>query len=225
MDGAKDVFAVVFGTERKRDLGAEYDAGLRKYPWYSYADPTDPESGRVLYRNEETGVVTEHKPADFDARAPPDARMVPLNTEATAVSVVAPTLSAYQRMIAALGDAPLIRVLAQAGQAVAESPVGEAAAKVRDKVKDKVEDAREVWETSQHPLVVNVSYTVDSLMAESESGRALREIQQLDSGFDPHAFLEEMQVREGQATALMQRLLLLRIGSTLPWAAHASSTQ
>lgn len=195
MDSAKDVFAVVFGTERKRDLGAEYDAGLRKYPWYSYADPTDPESGRVLYRNEETGVVTEHKPADFDMRAPPDARMVPLNMEATAISVVAPQLSAYQRMISALGDAPLIRVLAEAGQAVAASPVGEAAAKVRDKVRDKVEDAREVWETSQHPLVVNASYAVDSLMAESESGRALREIQLLDESFDSHAFLEEMQVR------------------------------
>jgi hypothetical protein len=191
-EGLKDVFAVVFGVERKRDLGAEYDAGLRKYPWFEFQDPHDE---KVYYKNEDTGVVTEHKPADFDLRAPASARMVATNMEASALTVVAERQTPWQRTVSALGSTPVIAAMLHVGEAVAASPVGQAAKSVKTKVADKVEDAREVWETSQHPLIVNAAYAVDSLMAETESGRALREIQLLDSGFDQFSFVEEMTVR------------------------------
>lgn len=41
-------------------------------------------------------------------------------------------------------------------------------------------------------LIVNSSYMVDNLLAETEHGRALREIRQLDTGFDEYSFLQEM---------------------------------
>jgi hypothetical protein len=43
---------------------------------------------------------------------------------------------------------------------------------------------RQVWETSQHPLIVNASTVVDTVLAESEQGRAMRTIHALDPGFD-----------------------------------------
>ena len=57
-------------------------------------------------------------------------------------------------------------------QAVAASPVGAAARAVQTRVSDRIEDAREVWETSQHPLIVTASSAVDTVLAESEQARA-----------------------------------------------------
>jgi import inner membrane translocase subunit TIM44 len=71
--------------------------------------------------------------------------------------------------------------------------VGARVKAAKAKVSDKVEDAREVWETSQHPLVVNASFVVDSVLAETEQAKALREIQQLDAGFDQYSFVKDMQ--------------------------------
>ena len=41
-------------------------------------------------------------------------------------------------------------------------------------------------------LVVNASYVVDNLLAETEQGRALTAIGALDAGFEPYAFVQEM---------------------------------
>lgn len=58
-------------------------------------------------------------------------------------------------------------------QAVAASPVGTAARAVQTRVSDRIEDAREVWETSQHPLIVSASSAVDTVLAESEQARGV----------------------------------------------------
>jgi hypothetical protein len=188
-EAAKDVLAVTLGMERVRDVGAEYDAGLRAYPWTEYVDG----AGARSYRNADTGVSTPAKPADFDARAPASARGVAVDGGARAVAAAAaPAPGAWARTLAAVSDTPLIAALRGAGAAVAASPVGAAAARARAAVADRVEDAREVWETSQHPLVVSASSAVDALTAETESGRAIRELTAQDAAFDAHAFVDEM---------------------------------
>jgi hypothetical protein len=144
MEGVKDVLAVTFGVERKRNLAAEYDMGLREYPWIEYMDPS---TNAYAYKNLDTNVVTDKKPLDFDKRASPSARIA-TNTEQSALSVVAPKITPWERTLEAVTNAPIISSMLSVGAAVASSaPVQ----KVKEKVANKIEDAREVWETSQHP--------------------------------------------------------------------------
>jgi hypothetical protein len=42
-------------------------------------------------------------------------------------------------------------------------------------------------------LIVNAAYAVDSVIVESDQGRAMREIKKIDVNFDQHAFLDELQ--------------------------------
>lgn len=143
----KDVLAVTFGVERRRDLGAEYDMGLREYPWIEYVDPA---TSKTMYSNRDSGIVTEMKPHDFDARAKPTSR-IDVDAGATAITVVKTEKSAWQRTLDSVTNAPIISSILAAGEAVAAGPVGQQMSKVKAKVTDKLEDAREVWETSQHP--------------------------------------------------------------------------
>lgn len=150
MEGIKDVLSVTFGVERKRNLSAEYDMGLREYPWIEYMDPS---TNAHAYKNLDTGVVTDKKPLDFDKRASPSAR-VATNTEQSALSVVAPKVTPWERTLEAVTNAPIISSMLSVGAAVAASaPVQ----KVKEKVANKIEDAREVWETSQHPYVNTIA--------------------------------------------------------------------
>jgi hypothetical protein len=41
-------------------------------------------------------------------------------------------------------------------------------------------------------LVVNSSHLVDAMLTETEQGKALREMKQLDPGFDEFHFIQEM---------------------------------
>lgn len=41
-------------------------------------------------------------------------------------------------------------------------------------------------------VIVNAAYVVDSVMAETEQGRAIKEIKSIDSGFDEFSFIAEM---------------------------------
>lgn len=143
----KDVLSVAFGVERKRNVEKEYDMGLRAYPWVTYEDPA---TKAPLYRNEDTGVVTPHKPLDFDKRATP-ASFRGTNEAATALMKVAPELSAWERTLRALGATPVIQRLLEAGEEVKKSSVGLAAQRVRARASEVREDLQEKWETSQHP--------------------------------------------------------------------------
>lgn len=147
VEDAKDVLAVTFGTRRQRDVGKEVDMGLREYAWVSYEEPG---TGRVLYRNTETGLMTEMQPSDWEQRSRASSRLT-VNTEATAVSVVAGVRSPWERTLDSLYRTPIITGLLEVGQAVADSPVGQAAGKVKAKIDDAKEAALEKWETSQHP--------------------------------------------------------------------------
>jgi hypothetical protein len=150
-DDAKDVLSVTFGVERSRDLAAEYASGERPYPWVTYVEPgTD----KRLYRNTESGVVTEIQPPDWATFATAAHELTP-DVDASAVATVRTQATAWERTLDAVSRAPLVSALVDAatvaGAAVAASPVGQAAGKAKARVADKIEDARETWETSQHP--------------------------------------------------------------------------
>jgi hypothetical protein len=200
VEDAKDVVSVAFGLERKRDVAREYDLGLRAYPWVCYRDPA--RGGELTYRNRETGLATEVKPADFDARAGPGAFLV-LNEEATGVAVLpgggagdgglggaagAAARAGLRRVRDGLSAGPVGQGLKAAAEAVAASPVGAAVGSLKG-VRDRYVES---WETSQHPLVVSSSYVVDSVLAETEHGRAVRAMLQIDAGFSEHDFVQEM---------------------------------
>lgn len=149
MEDIKDVVAVTFGVTRQRDIGKEVDMGIREYAWVSYVDPA---SGKTLYRNTDSGLVTEMQPSDWEQRSKASSRLT-VNTEASALAVVSPTRSPWERTLDSLYGTPIISGLLQVGEAVAASPVGQAAGKVKAKIEDAKEVALEKWETSQHPYV------------------------------------------------------------------------
>ena len=150
-DDALDVLCVAFGWERRRDVVAEYASGERAYPWVSYEEPG---SGRRLFMNRESGVLTELQPPGWERFASAASQVTP-DTESSALASVAAQSSAWERTLSAVSRAPLVAALVEAagaaGAVVAASPVGQAAGRARVAVEDKVEEAREVWETSQHP--------------------------------------------------------------------------
>jgi hypothetical protein len=142
-DNILDVIHVTLGLERKRDITAEYASGERPYPWVSYADAA---SGKTLYFNRDSGVVTEIQPPDWERFSTPSSYVTP-DADTGAVQAVPQPPSMFERTVAALGAAPLIDSAAAVGKAVAESPVGVAAAAVKSRVSDRIEDAREVRPT------------------------------------------------------------------------------
>jgi hypothetical protein len=187
-EDVKDVFSVAFGLSRSRDVGKEVDMGLRAYGWSRYVDPS---SGTTLYRNADTGLVTEVEPPDWGARST-SASVLSVDGSSTAIALHKPTVSPWERTLASLYNTPIIQGLLVVGEAVKASPVGTAAKAAATRVSDAKEAALESWETSQHPLIVNSSYVVDSMMSETDHGRALRGIRSLDAGFDEYSFVVDM---------------------------------
>jgi hypothetical protein len=61
-------------------------------------------------------------------------------------------------------------------------------------VQDKVGAVREIWETSQNPLVYTMSGVWDAVTGDTEEGIAIREFRKLDPGF--------MKVRAGWCCSL-----------------------
>jgi hypothetical protein len=55
------------------------------------------------------------------------------------------------------------------------------------------EDAREAWETSQHPLVYKISSTMDSIFGETEIGITIREVRKIDPKFTLEGLVTEME--------------------------------
>lgn len=110
---------------------------------------------------------------------------VPLNREATAMSVVQPKKSAWHSRWGVLSTftSPLFsRLGAVASQAGSTSVVR--------KTRDLAEDMRDRWETSDSPLVHKLQDLGDSMrMQETESARAMAAILDREPGFDMHTFV------------------------------------
>ena len=65
--------------------------------------------------------------------------------------------------------------------------------KVGDVVTDKIEDVREVYETSQAPIMWHVRDIGDNITADSDEAIAMGELKKMDPNFTVPGFLEEME--------------------------------
>ena len=69
-------------------------------------------------------------------------------------------LSAWENMKNRLKDSPLIQNIlknsAKVTKVVADTSVGKKATEINQSIKDKIEDAREIWETSQNPIIYSI---------------------------------------------------------------------
>ncbi len=102
-----------------------------------------------------------------------------------ALVIVKSAGEAWQKLGEKLKEAPVIDDLVKGTQAVGKKTgVTDAAKKAKSAVGDKMEDAREVWETSQHPLIYEASGLVDSVVGETEMGTAMRELRRMDPWFN-----------------------------------------
>jgi len=101
--------------------------------------------------------------------------------------------SQWDQMKARLQSSPIFREILKNSKkissAAANTDIGKKAQEVTNKVQDKIEDIREIWETSQNPLVYTLSGVWDSMTAETEEALTLTAIQKLDPNFSKVSFL------------------------------------
>jgi import inner membrane translocase subunit TIM44 len=121
-------------------------------------------------------------------------------------------LTAWQRMQRRLTEAPIIQGMIERAEDLYDKS---GAKKVKEKINDLSEDAREAWETSQNPWVYRVTSVYDTLTAESEVTRAVKELRVLDPDFE----LEDWQrdVVEHTLPQIMKWFLEGRINQLKPW--------
>jgi hypothetical protein len=105
----------------------------------------------------------------------------------SAIVLVKEPLSAWEQMKERLQDSPLIKEILKRSkhfQKVAgETEIGRRAQAIGQNVQDKIEDIREVWETSQNPIVVTASGIWETFTGHTEEGLAINEIRKLDPYF------------------------------------------
>ncbi len=121
----------------------------------------------------------------------------------------------WQTLGEKLKEAPVVEDIVKGTQAVGKKTgITDAAKKAKHAVGDKVEDAREVWETSQHPLIYETSGMWHSVVGETDMGTAMRELRRMDPWFNletwkadltDHLLPDLMEAYlQGDATALAQ---------------------
>jgi len=129
---------------------------------------------------EEEEDLTEAEKAAKEAKAREEAGP-------SAIVLVKDPKSAWESMRERLADSPLIREMMKnsrkIGAQAASTDLGKTAINAGKAVQDKVADVREVWETSQNPLVYTLSGVWDSLTGETEEGIAIAEIRRYDDKF------------------------------------------
>jgi hypothetical protein len=75
-----------------------------------------------------------------------------------------------------------------------DNPVIKTVRDAKYTVEDTIEDARDAYETSQHPLVWQMRDVGDRVFGETETGWALGEMLELDQRFNQERFLDDMEV-------------------------------
>ncbi len=156
--GLKEAFADLFGMQKK-------STGMKKHIYQQpLGDAAEKKEG------EEDEGVEQNAEAEKQAGG-------------GALVVVKQQQKTWERLAEQLKDAPIIQEILKAGTKLADTELGRQAGKIRGKLNDRVEDAREMWETSQNPLVYKLSSMWDDLTSETELGIALREIRRADPEF------------------------------------------
>jgi hypothetical protein len=158
--GVKEAWADLFGLNKQ-------ETGMKKHIYQQQPQQQGGEAGKEGEGEEaEEGEEAKAKPAGGGE-----------------LVVVKQQQKTWERLAEQLKDAPIIQEILKAGTKLADTELGRQAGKLRGKLKDRVEDAREVWETSQNPLVYKLSSVWDDLTSETELGIALREIRRADPDF------------------------------------------
>ena len=161
--GLKEAWADLFGMNKQ-------ETGMKKH---IYQQPQPPQGQGEGKKEKDGQEEEEDEAAAAEAKAAGPQALV----------VVKQQQKTWERLAEQLKDAPIIQEILKAGTKLADTELGRQAGKLRGKLKDRVEDAREVWETSQNPLVYKLSSVWDDLTSETELGIALREIRRADPDF------------------------------------------
>jgi import inner membrane translocase subunit TIM44 len=156
-EGLQDAWADLFGLKEK-------STGMRKQI-YQPAEPSKAGEGE----GEEDGEAAGKEASKAAGGG--------------ALVVVKTPQQAWERLAEKLRDAPIIQEILKASSKLADTELGRQAKKLRTSLQDRVEDAREMWETSQNPLVYRLSSFWDDMTSETDLGIALREIRRADPDF------------------------------------------
>lgn len=161
--GLKEAFTDLFGMQEK-------STGMKKH---IYQQASADAAAAAAAAEKEDGDEEEDGAEEAKKKAAGGGALV----------VVKQQQKTWERLAEQLKDAPIIQEILKAGTKLADTELGRRAGKLRGKLHDRVEDAREMWETSQNPLVYKLSSMWDDLTSETELGIALREIRRADPEF------------------------------------------
>ena len=169
MDNVKEAYAEMVGDGKETQLSRKVEQAA---------------SYRRAKKKKEDGDGEENEEEDEEYDGP------------NAIVVVKEPQNAWESMKARLSESPLIQEILKntrkATKAAGETPIGQTASKINTGIKDKLDEAREVWETSQNPLVYTMSGIVDNLTGETEEGLAIAEIRRLDPRFNKEDWAAEV---------------------------------
>lgn len=161
--GLKEAFTDLFGMQEK-------STGMKKH---IYQQASADAAAAAAAAEKEEGEEEDDEAEEAKKKAAGGGALV----------VVKQQQKTWERLAEQLKDAPIIQEILKAGTKLADTELGRQAGKLRGKLNDRVEDAREMWETSQNPLVYKLSSMWDDLTSETELGIALREIRRADPEF------------------------------------------
>ena len=98
----------------------------------------------------------------------------------TSIVLVKEPQSAWESMKNRLSDSPIIQSIlkgtAKVTKVVSQTEIGQQATKVTENVRNTIEDVREIWETSQNPIIYTIANTWDSITSETEEGMIISTI-------------------------------------------------
>ena len=141
----------------------------------------------------------------------------------SAIVLVHQPKSAWEQMKNRLQDSPFIKEMLKnsqkIGKVAADTPIGQQAQKISQGFKDKLEDAREIWETSQNPLIYTVSGIWDNVTGDTEESICIKEIRKLDPEFIKEEWAEE--VRHSLVPDIIKSHLLGETKKLKKWCGEA----
>lgn len=167
-----------------KDTGIKYFSIIKDNLQQAYAEMMGHNKESNLQRNLQQAESFK-KPknnSDDDAEEEPVAYTGP-----TAMVLVKEPQSQWDQMKNRLQSSKLIQDILKnsrkLGQQAASTDIGKKAVDVKNKVQDKIEDMREVWETSQNPIIYTLSGVWDNMTSETDEAMTITAIQKLDPKF------------------------------------------
>ena len=119
----------------------------------------------------------------------------------TSIVMVQEQLNPWEAMRQRLQNSPLIREIMKGTKKIGEvagNTGSSVVCRCGFNVNDTVEDVREVWETSQNPVIYTLSGVWENLTSESEEALTLLAIRKLDKTFVKETWAEEVRVNLAQ---------------------------